>query len=360
MGGMPFNIFIPGMGGAPGAAGFGAGGQPLPGGFDPLQLLFGLSQGGPVDPAMIQEVFGGGAGGIMFQQPNEQVPPERRGPPPTSRSALRTLPRVKVTAYDIVANEGNECSICLSDLEAGKTALRLPCNHCFHVDCIEDWLKKSNECPVCRFELPTDDAEYEQGRLRRMEGRKLRMRKADLDMKSAQELRRLSHFIGVDVRGCLEKSEIVDRIVASPRVQVVQADVFDSSGNRLQLGPVQTFSSSQLDSMSISEVRHVMERLGVDTAGCSDKAELLAHLCMSGRILVSEELAPAASELRPQAADAPTASSASQPPSPAAATGPLQSRSVGELRTLAREHKVSLDGCLEKADIVDRLKAVGL
>lgn len=39
----------------------------------------------------------------------------------------------------------------------------------------------------------------------------------------AQELQRLAHFIAVDVRGCLEKREIVERIASSPKVQIVQA-----------------------------------------------------------------------------------------------------------------------------------------
>merc|ERR1719343_1813791 len=110
------------------------------------------------------------------------------------------------------------------DLTAGETALRIPCGHLFHEDCVKDWLKKSNECPVCRFELPTDDAEYEKGRQSRMAGRKIRLRRADLDVKTVQELRRLAGFIAVNVRGCLEKSEIVERIASSPKVKIVEAD----------------------------------------------------------------------------------------------------------------------------------------
>jgi len=321
-------------------------------GMDPLQMLFGGSQGGPVDPAILQEIFGASMGMPMQQQ----EPPERRGAPPTSVAALRILPKIKVTAYDIVANEGSECSICLCDLEAGRTALRLPCSHLFHEDCVKDWLQKSNECPVCRFELPTDDAEYERGRQKRMAGRKLRMRRGDLDMKSGQELSRLAQFIGVDVKGCLEKCEIVEKIAASPRVQIVQMDVLDSAGAPLSLGAAQRFTSSQLDSMSIGEVRAVMERLGVDTAGCpDDKTELLARLCMSGRIVVSED--PPAPQV---AVDARTAGDGSGSAATGASGAPLPGRSVGELRRLAREHNVSLDGCLEKAEIVDRLRAAGL
>ncbi|XP_073263933.1 putative RING-H2 finger protein ATL69 [Populus alba] len=47
-------------------------------------------------------------------------------------------------------NEG-PCSICLSDY-LPKDAIRcIPyCNHCFHADCIDGWLKMNATCPLCR------------------------------------------------------------------------------------------------------------------------------------------------------------------------------------------------------------------
>ena len=42
------------------------------------------------------------------------------------------------------------CSICLEDFKAEEFLLKLPCSHIFHPDEIENWLKISDWCPMCR------------------------------------------------------------------------------------------------------------------------------------------------------------------------------------------------------------------
>ncbi|KAL2898099.1 putative RING-H2 finger protein ATL69 [Bienertia sinuspersici] len=43
------------------------------------------------------------------------------------------------------------CSICLSEYKPKQTVRCMPdCNHCFHVNCIDQWLKMSPTCPLCR------------------------------------------------------------------------------------------------------------------------------------------------------------------------------------------------------------------
>jgi len=58
------------------------------------------------------------------------------------------------------------CSICFEQTDSKK--YRLPCNHMFHVDCIEPWISKMNTCPVCRAEisLPMTD-EYARNIIKR-------------------------------------------------------------------------------------------------------------------------------------------------------------------------------------------------
>ncbi|CAA0405707.1 unnamed protein product [Arabidopsis thaliana] len=43
------------------------------------------------------------------------------------------------------------CPICLSEYTSEETVKSLPeCEHCFHIECINPWLKLHNSCPVCR------------------------------------------------------------------------------------------------------------------------------------------------------------------------------------------------------------------
>ncbi|KAM2280467.1 hypothetical protein ACFX1S_041187 [Malus domestica] len=43
------------------------------------------------------------------------------------------------------------CAICLSEYLTKETVRCIPeCKHCFHADCIDEWLKLNSSCPVCR------------------------------------------------------------------------------------------------------------------------------------------------------------------------------------------------------------------
>ena len=84
----------------------------------------------------------------------------RRGAPPAAKSVVMELPTVVVAAEE----EALVCAVCKDAVGVGETAKKLPCGHRYHGDCIVPWLGSRNSCPVCRFELPTDDPEYEEER----------------------------------------------------------------------------------------------------------------------------------------------------------------------------------------------------
>ena len=87
------------------------------------------------------------------------------GPPPASELTIQSLEQVDAP------NEA--CGIC-GECFGNEKAIRLPCGHTFHKqNCIVPWLSRHCTCPVCRYELPTDDAAYEEGRIQRMSMRKV-------------------------------------------------------------------------------------------------------------------------------------------------------------------------------------------
>lgn len=89
-----------------------------------------------------------------------QIDPSMSEKPPTSKEFINKLPRIHVKRE----KDGRMpvCPVCTEEFEINETAKKLPCAHIFHSECIDPWLKSNCTCPVCRKELPTDNAAYEQ------------------------------------------------------------------------------------------------------------------------------------------------------------------------------------------------------
>jgi hypothetical protein len=65
-----------------------------------------------------------------------------------------------------------QCPICIAwweEADASTELLRLPCRHLFHSACISPWLQRTNTCPVCRHEMPSENAAYEQFKLQQVD-----------------------------------------------------------------------------------------------------------------------------------------------------------------------------------------------
>ncbi|MCL7032693.1 hypothetical protein MKW94_013699 [Papaver nudicaule] len=87
----------------------------------------------------------------------------RRGAPPAAQCFVDNLPCV-VISEEHEEHDGLVCAVCKDPLPIGTTANQLPCLHLYHPSCILPWLNSRNSCPLCRYELPTDDKEYEEGK----------------------------------------------------------------------------------------------------------------------------------------------------------------------------------------------------
>jgi len=77
-----------------------------------------------------------------------------QGTPPAAQTAIDSLPKVSVSAQQVA--EKLDCVICKDEFQVEETVSQLPCGHVFHQECITRWLKMHNQCPVCRFELPSE------------------------------------------------------------------------------------------------------------------------------------------------------------------------------------------------------------
>ncbi|CAE7568262.1 RNF43, partial [Symbiodinium pilosum] len=91
----------------------------------------------------------------------------------TSLSASRSLARGVIDAHtalytfkqkdvrgEACDSASKKCCICLEDFVEGQQLRILPCFHRYHQGCIDEWLGRSDECPLCKFRITTDDAHF--------------------------------------------------------------------------------------------------------------------------------------------------------------------------------------------------------
>ncbi|PVU91512.1 hypothetical protein BB559_004098 [Furculomyces boomerangus] len=88
--------------------------------------------------------------------------------PPLLRNVLETYTKVRLTeALQIippnlvprldVSNDSIECLICFKKIPKSQYTRIIPCNHLFHISCIDRHLLRQNgNCPLCSYNLNTD------------------------------------------------------------------------------------------------------------------------------------------------------------------------------------------------------------
>ncbi|XP_022718958.1 E3 ubiquitin-protein ligase SIRP1-like [Durio zibethinus] len=105
-----------------------------------------------------------GPGWDLLLQYLAENDPNRYGTPPAQKEVVEAMPTVTV-------EDNVQCSVCLEDIESGSEAKEMPCKHKFHGGCITPWLELHSSCPVCRYQLPSDDSKIEANVTRNNEGR---------------------------------------------------------------------------------------------------------------------------------------------------------------------------------------------
>jgi E3 ubiquitin-protein ligase RNF115/126 len=90
-----------------------------------------------------------------------QNDPNNYGTPPASKQEVEKLEKTVISEENSTEFKEKDCSVCRENYKIDEKTIKMPCNHVFHEDCLMPWLKQHNSCPVCRFELKTDDVMYE-------------------------------------------------------------------------------------------------------------------------------------------------------------------------------------------------------
>lgn len=178
-------------------------------------------------------------------------PPEASQAPPANESLRDALPRVVITKQDQMDAGDPKCAVCLEDYKIGARATRMLCGHLFCTTCIREWLRTTNSCPICRFELATDREDFESGRRERMQGRRMYLKSGELKMMRVPELKKLMRALRVSGEGCVEKSDLIRRLGEVPDMELAE-DRRDVS-----------YLETELQDMDMPHLRNLMERHGL-------------------------------------------------------------------------------------------------
>lgn len=60
---------------------------------------------------------------------------------------------VRYSKINIPQKRKQTCSICISNFKCSDNLYKISCNHLFHKECLDEWVKHKQECPVCRSSI---------------------------------------------------------------------------------------------------------------------------------------------------------------------------------------------------------------
>ncbi|CAF1478504.1 unnamed protein product [Adineta ricciae] len=63
---------------------------------------------------------------------------------------INLLPTERFRLTSNKSDEQNKCGVCWDQFQENETLRRLTCLHIYHKYCIDPWLQRKNQCPICR------------------------------------------------------------------------------------------------------------------------------------------------------------------------------------------------------------------
>jgi len=71
-------------------------------------------------------------------------------PPPTTTTTATAYNDPYIDSDDDNDDDAETCTICILSIKDGDHIGALQCDHKFHVDCLKEWIKRRNVCPLCQ------------------------------------------------------------------------------------------------------------------------------------------------------------------------------------------------------------------
>ena len=237
--------------------------------------MFGSIFGGASMSGSFDTTFNTNFGNNTHQQRAAPTNPDSQQAPPASENFLNRLKETPVTADDLIEESNKECLICFDEHKIGRNACKLPCGHLYHKSCVTEWLKQHCTCPVCRYEVECSDPVYERKRKERMKTtRKLRMRLDEIQSAKISDLRKTADQLGVSIKNCIDKKEIVDLLVTSGKVDIVEGV------------PIMEIPEKDWMNKTVKELKELLLSFGLSSEEALYKDELRATLVKSGRVSI--------------------------------------------------------------------------
>lgn len=95
---------------------------------------------------------------VQGQPTADSLRTSKKKPPGLSLEDINCLQRevFNVVEGDGVSRAMRECCICLESFQKGDVLICLPCDHRYHPDCLDPWVKACGDCPYCRTGIVID------------------------------------------------------------------------------------------------------------------------------------------------------------------------------------------------------------